>query len=226
MKLHARRLDTTDRPARSPAAVARFLGRAVQRSPAAMAALLLGTGCAPASGQPPPPQPSTETAPRAAAVDVARTNTGQGLITTFAVSPENLTVDRISMREGAAVPDGNRDLVFTTTLEGPFDALYLGTCTAKGETLHSFLADTVIGREELPAELGTVIDVGTMTEWIAASENGKFLNHENGKITISEGRHALTLYVPNTGMLRGGTFLRLYGRTPQGALVRGPVVPY
>lgn len=186
---------------------------------------LAGPGCS-RSASPNAATPSNEPESRAASVDVSGTDTGKGLITAFAVSPENLNVDRIAMREGVAVPDGNRDLVFTTTLEGPFDALYLGTCTAKGETLHSFLADTVIGREEIPAELGTVVDVGSMTEWIAVSENGKFLNHENGKIAISEARHTLTLYVPNTGMLRGGTFLRLYGRTPRGALVRGPVVPY
>lgn len=149
-------------------------------------------------------------------------------ITAFAVSEENLTVDKISMREGAFVGDGNRDLAFTATVEGPIDAFFLLTTTEKGDPLHHFRADTIIGSEELPGELGSVVDVGRMTEWMAISENGKFINNDSGTVSLARGVHHLKIYVPNTGSLRGSTFLRLYGRIPrsEGKLVKGPVVPY
>jgi len=148
-------------------------------------------------------------------------------VSAFAVSDENLNVDKIGMRDGLTVGDGNRDLVFTATVEGPVDALYLVNCTAKGEPLQGFRADTVIGHEELPPELGSVVDVGRLTVWIAVVENGKFINQDGGQLGIlAPGAHTLKLYVPNTGTLRGGTHLRLYARAPGAGLVAGPIVPY
>jgi hypothetical protein len=204
-------------PSSDPADAVVRHGQAIGAWALIVAALATVAGCA--KSQPPS---ETPTAPA-----TARTSPpSEAKISAFAVSPENLSVDKISMHEGAPTPDGNRDLVFTATIDGPVDALYLLTCTAKGDPLHYFRADTIIGQEELPAGLGSVVDVGRMTEWIAISENGKFLNHENGKIDLLPGRHVVTLYVPNTGMLRTGTYLRLFGRTTGGELVAGPVVPY
>lgn len=148
-------------------------------------------------------------------------------VTAFAVSNESLNVDKIGMRDGAIVPDGNRDLVFSGTVEGPADALFIVNCTEKGEPLQGFRADTVVGHEELPPEFGSVVDVGRLTVWIAVVEDGKFINSEGGTLgMIPVGTHQLKLYVPNTGTLRGGTHLRLYARGPSTGLVGGPVVPY
>lgn len=166
---------------------------------------------------------------RAPSVTVAKQG-GDGPVTTnvaaFAVSPENLNVDKISMRDGGIAPDGNRDLVFTATVEGPADALFVVRCTEKGEPLHGFRADTVVGHEELPPELGSVVDVGRLTVWIAVVEEGKFVNGEGGTLSLSPGTHALKLYVPNTGNLTGGSHLRLYARAPGGTIVAGPVIQY
>ncbi|AKV01944.1 hypothetical protein AKJ09_08607 [Labilithrix luteola] len=180
----------------------------------------LGAGSIACSSRSAPPAETPTTTTVSAPVETT------AKITMFSVSPENLSVDKISMREGSAIPDGNRDLVFTTRIDGPVNALFLVTCTQKGDPLHNFRADTVMGQEELPAELGTVVDVGRMTEWIAIVEDGKFINHENSRIDIRSGSHDLKLYVPNTGMLRGGSFIRLYARAQGGTLVAGPVVPY
>jgi hypothetical protein len=86
----------------------------------------------------------------------------------------------------------------------------------------------VSGHAELPQELAAAgqIDVGRMTVWIAAVENNKFVNEENGKVILAAGPHALKLYVPNTGTLRPNSHLRLYVRAPNGAIVGGPTVPY
>ena len=131
------------------------------------------------------------------------------------------------MRDGSVVPDGNRDLAFTATVEGPIDALYLVTCDEQGLPHYGFRADTIAGHEELPGELGGVVDVGRLTVWIGVVENNKWNNADRGALsTISAGPHSLKLYVPNTGNLLPGSHLRLYARAPGGALVAGPVVAY
>jgi hypothetical protein len=148
-------------------------------------------------------------------------------ITAFAVGQDNLRVDRIGMRAGGLAPDGNRDLVFTATVEGPADALFIVRSTEAGKPLHGFRADTIFGHEELPPELGSVVDVGRLTVWIGVVEDGRFINGESGTMpTLSSGAHALTLYVPNTGNLRPGTHLRIFTRHPSGQIVGGPVILY
>lgn len=149
-------------------------------------------------------------------------------VTAFAVHPENLNVDKIGMKEGAINPDGNRDLVFTSTVEGPADAIYIVTTDEKGSPVHGFRADTIGGAEELPKELAAAgqVDIGRLTVWIATVENNHFVNDDGGRLKLAPGPHVLKLYVPNTNTLRPGSHLRLYARAPGGAIVGGPVVPY
>lgn len=149
-------------------------------------------------------------------------------VTALVVDNENLNVDKISMKDGNIHPDGNRDLVFTATVEGPMDAIYLVTVDEKGHPVHGFRADTVSGHAELPQELAAAgqVDVGRMTVWIAVVENNRFINEDSGSVKLEPGPHALRLYVPNTGTLRPNSHLRLYGRAPNGAIVGGPTVPY
>ena len=152
---------------------------------------------------------------------------GSTKVSAFSVDVENLNVDRISMRDGGIRADGNRDLVFRATVEGPADAIYLVTTSQKGDPQYGFRADTIVGHEELPSELGSVVDVGRLTVWIAVVEDGKFINGDGGVLGyLAPGAHALKLYVPNPGNLVAGTFLRLYARAPNGGLVAGPVVTY
>lgn len=148
-------------------------------------------------------------------------------VSAFSVDIENLNVDKISMRDGGIRPDGSRDLVFRATVEGPADALYLVTTSDKGQPLYGFRADTISGHEELPSELGNIVDVGHLTVWIAVIENGKFINADNGGLgKLEPGPHQLKLYVPNAGNLQAGSHLRLYARAPNGGLAGSPVVAY
>ncbi len=148
-------------------------------------------------------------------------------VTAFSVDVENLNVDKIAMRDGGIRPDGNRDLVFRATVEGPADALYIVTTSEKGDPHYGFRADTIAGHEELPSELGSVVDVGRLTVCFAVVENGKFINAEGGSLgDLSPGPHQLKLYVPNTGNLQPGSHLRLYARAPNGGLAKGPVIRY
>ena len=147
-------------------------------------------------------------------------------ISAFNVSPENLDVDKVGMRDGALRPDGLRDHAFTATIEGPFDALFVVEVNQKGDPVYGFRADTVIAGNELPRELGGVVDTGKMTIGIGVSEDGKFLNEDNGAVKVGPGVHNLKMYAPNTNLLVGGDFVRLYARTPDGSIVASGVVPY
>ena len=148
-------------------------------------------------------------------------------ITAFAVSIENLNVDKVGLRDGFMKPDGARDLAFTVTIDGPFESLFVISTNAKGEPGYGLRADTLVGNEEVPVELGGVIDTGKMTVGIGVVEGGRFINGESGSAHGGAGLHALTLYVPNTATLQPGSFVRLYLRAPgSSALLPGPVVPY
>jgi hypothetical protein len=189
--------------------------------PAVLTASALGA-CGPSDPGVTPPDTPMRLKAHATPLESASTK-----VTAFAVDIENLNVDKIAMRDGGIRPDGNRDLVFRATVEGPADALYLVTVNENGEPHYGFRADTVIGHEELPSELGSVVDVGRLTVWIAVVENGHFINGEGGTLgSLAPGAHQLKLYVPNPGNLLPGSHLRLYARAPNGALARGPVVPY
>ena len=181
---------------------------------AALAAL---TACSstPAPATPSPTVKATTTAPSSTKV------------VAFAVSAENLNVDKVGLRDGYQRPDGNRDLAFTTTIQGPIDALFLVSTNQKGEPGYGLRADTLVGNEEIPPELGGVIDTGKMTVGIGITEPGgaKFINGDNGSIHLGDGIHNLALYVPNTATLQPGSFVRLYVKAG-GALVPGPITPY
>lgn len=151
---------------------------------------------------------------------------GPTKVISFAVSNENLNVDKVGLRDGFLKPDGNRDLAFTASIDGPFEALFIVSANAKGEPGYGLRADTLTGSEEIPTELGGVIDTGKMTVGIGVVEGGKFINGESGSAHGGSGIHNLTCYVPNTATLKAGSFVRLYVRTPGGALLPGPVTPY
>lgn len=147
-------------------------------------------------------------------------------IVSFAVSNENLNVDKVGLRDGFMRPDGNRDLAFTASIDGPYEALFIVSTNAKGEPGYGLRADTLTGTDEIPTELGGVIDTGKMTVGIGAVEGGKFINGESGSVHGGSGVHNLTLYVPNTATLQAGSFVRLYVRLPGGTLLPGPITPY
>jgi hypothetical protein len=169
----------------------------------------------------PPPQTTTTAVAKSTAAPASATK-----VVAFAVSNENLNVDKVGLRDGFMKPDGNRDLAFSTTIDGPFEALFVVSTNAKGEPGYGLRADTLTGTEEIPTELGGVIDTGKMTVGIGVVETGKFINGESGSAKGGPGLHNLTLYVPNTATLKAGSFVRLYLRAPGGALVPGPITPY
>jgi len=179
---------------------------------------LAAAGCA-GAGPATPAGTTTAKASGAAASSLTR-------IVSFAVSNENLNVDKVGLRDGFMKPDGNRDLAFTASIDGPYEALFIVSTNAKGEPGYGLRADTLTGIDEIPTELGGVIDTGKMTVGIGVVEGGKFINGESGSAHGTSGLHNLTLYVPNTATLQAGSFVRLYLRVPGGTLLPGPITPY
>ena len=147
-------------------------------------------------------------------------------ITAFTVAAENLKVDAVGMNRGSISPDGSRDHVFTATIDGPVDALFIAECDDKGAPAYGFRASTVARNEELPKELGGVIDTGAMTIGIGVVENRHFANEDIGGIKLPDGHHELTLYAPNTAALQPGDYVRLWARSPNGSIVASPVARY
>jgi hypothetical protein len=182
------------------------------------AALLAVPACAGNAG-------STASTPTTKTSTTATTTTTKVLA--FAVSNENLNVDRVGLRDGYQRPDGNRDLAFTAQIQGPVEALFVVSTNQKGEPGYGLRADTLIAHEEIPPELGGVIDTGKMTIGIGVTESGnpRFINGDNGSVHLGDGVHNLTLYIPNTATLHAGSFVRLYVKAG-GALVPGPITPY
>ena len=192
-------------------------------SPSSVLAVVLGAALVACSSKPTAATPATP----ATATTATATTGGKTTITAFAVSPENLAVDRVGLRDGYQRPDGNRDLAFTATIQGPVDAIFIVSSNQKGEPGYGLRADTLVGTEEIPAALGGVIDTGKMTVGIGvtAPNSGRFMNEDNGSIHLPDGVHVLSLYVPNTATLQPGSFVRMYVKAG-GVLVAGPVTPY
>ena len=189
---------------------------------AAFAALSALSALSPLGCSSNPPAQGGTTVAKTSAAPVTATR-----IVSFAVSAENLNVDKVGMRDGFMKPDGARDLAFTATIDGPFESLFVVSTNAKGEPGYGLRADTLTGSEEIPLELGGVIDTGKMTVGIGVVEGGKFINGESGSAHGGPGLHNLTFYIPNTASLQGGSFVRLYVRAPGNTtLIPGPVTPY
>lgn len=190
-------------------------------SPSSVLAFVLGAALVACSSKPGAATPATTTTAKSTGP------AGKTTITAFAVSPENLAVDRVGLRDGYQKPDGNRDLAFTATIQGPVDAIFIVSTNQKGDPGYGLRADTLIGSEEIPAELGGVIDTGKMTVGIgiAAPNSGRFMNEDNGSIHLGDGVHVLSLYVPNTATLQAGSYVRMYVKAG-GVLVAGPITPY
>ncbi len=195
----------------------------MQRVPSLFLVLALSVCACGAKREPQTSGDPSQPGGRAAA---PRPTTSDTRIVAFSVSNENLRVDKVGIRDGVYKADGTLDLAFTATVEGPFEAVFVYSCNAKGEPIYGLRADTLTRGEEIPPELGSVVDTGKMTYGVGVFENGRLVNQESGRVQLESGTHALTLYTPNPGMLKAGDHVRLWVKAPNGALVASPVALY
>ena len=168
-------------------------------------------------------------APASTTTAGAEATSAKPAIVSFAADPESHTADKVGGTDGAFHPDGANDIVFAAQIEGAFKAVFLIETDETGKSAHDFGADTLVGTEQAPEELGGMLEQGKFTSGIAVFEGGKLLNEGNGSLGekgVGPGRHALKLYVNEDPRLGKSGHIQLLLLARDGALVKGPVVPY
>lgn len=151
-------------------------------------------------------------------------------IASFAVNAaESHKVDKIGGTDGAFHSDGQPDLVFDAQIDGPFRALFLVETDETGKSAHDFGADTLVGTEEQPAELGGMLEQGKFTSGLAVFEGGTLLNEGNGSLGergVGPGKHALKIYINEDPRLGKAGSIQLLLLQKDGTLLKGPSAAY
>lgn len=135
-------------------------------------------------------------------------------------SPDSGQVDRVGADDGALHPDGVKDLSFLAQTDGPVSAVFLVSVDDQGKPTGLYQADTLVGDQPGPAELGG--RSGGTTSGIGVAETGTLLNAKDGSLApLGAGPHRLTLYVAESATLKAGTKLRVFFQRPDRSLVAG-----
>jgi hypothetical protein len=138
-------------------------------------------------------------------------------------SPDSGQVDRVGPDDGALKPDGNKDLSFVVNADGPVAAIFLVSVDDQSKPNGEFQADTIVGSNESPKELGA--KPGKGTSGLGVFEGDKMLNAADGSLTaIGAGPHRVVVYVASNGAIHTGTKLRVYVQRPDKSLVAGGTV--
>jgi hypothetical protein len=196
-------------------------GRLVRLLPLFASSFALAIGaCGPPEPAQPPPAPTATATTASAPSKPAR-------IESFDVAEDSLRVDKVGMRDGELVPDGVKDLSFNAVVAGPIMQLFVFQTDDKCSPSGTYRADTLVGTQEAPPDLGGSLELGRLGLGIGVLENGKFINKETGAIpTLSEERHSLRLYTGNTNSLKPGTHACLFGLQPDGVLVKSAAISF
>lgn len=151
---------------------------------------------APVSSAPATPAASTTPPPTAAAA--------KGKFNTFSLAASSGKVDKVGNKDGAFTPDGVKDLVFDAEVEGPAVAIAIVSVDAAGQPNGTFSADTYVGDQTLPSEVGAGVKPGKATAGVAVYENDKLLNIKDGSLSaLSEGKHKLVLHITSKDAPKG-----------------------
>ncbi len=135
-------------------------------------------------------------------------------------SPDSGQVDRVGADDGALHPDGVKDLAFVAQVDGPISAVFLVSVDEHGKATGQYQADTLVGDQAGPADLGG--RAGGTTSGIGVSDGGQLVNAKDGSLApMGAGAHRLTLYVAESATLKAGTKLRVFFLRPDRSLVAG-----
>lgn len=178
---------------------------------AVVGSILVG-GCGEAASATPPVTPGS-----------LPTSTTATSAATLEKSPDSGQVDRVGPDDGGLRPDGVKDLSFVTQVEGPIAAVLLVSVDDQGKPTGHYQADTLIGDQPSPAEVGE--RKGGTTSGIGVYEADKLLNGPDGTLgPVAAGAHKLTLYVAASATLKPGTKLRVYLQRPDKSVISGGTV--
>jgi hypothetical protein len=161
--------------------------------------------------------PSEQPAPRQKLEETA--------ISSFERSTESLKIDKVGVADGALTPDGQKDVVLTLKLTGPFESIYVASVDAKtGATTGEFQADTLTGTVIQPNEFAAMRS-GARTVGLGVFEADKLLNNPDGSLPpVAGGAHTLTLVLANSASLKVGKPIAVFVQTPDHQVVKGPVL--
>jgi hypothetical protein len=174
-------------------------------------------------------KPAAPPASATGATGATDTSSAKTTVVSFAVDPESHKVDKVGGTDGAFHADGSPDLVFAAQIDGRFKALFLVETDETGKSVHDYGADTLVGAQEAPEELGGMLEQGKFSSGIAVFEGGKLLNEGDGSLGdagVGPGRHALKLHINEDPRLGKAGYLQLLVLSRDGALIKGPVVAY
>lgn len=119
---------------------------------------------------------------------------------TAAVAADSMKVDKVSNKDGAIAPDGEKDGAVTLTVDGPIAGIVLVTTDKDGNPEGGQQWDTYTANQKVPAAIKAPYDDGGPTWQLGVFENGKALNGANGALsTIPAGPHKLALYASDSG---------------------------
>lgn len=166
----------------------------------------------PSTAETPNPTASASASPAASNAPDASTTAAppappKGSFQAFARATNFDKVDKVGKGDGAFKPDGVKDLVFDVEFEGPATAFIVVSTDGEGLPNGEFNADTFVGGEHLPREMGANLNEGKYTAGVGVYEGDKLLNAKDGSIAaLAEGRHKLTFYVSSKDAPKTGPF--------------------
>lgn len=135
-------------------------------------------------------------------------------------------VDKVGAGDGAFKGDGVKDLVIDVEFDGAATAFLLVSTDAQGMPNGEFTADTFVGTQSLPAEVGSNLNQGKFTAGLAVYEGDKLLNGKDGALpAVAEGKHKLSLYVSSKDAPQTGNY-KVIALLPEKVTVSSPVIAF
>ncbi|MDB4998114.1 MAG: hypothetical protein JWM74_5546 [Myxococcaceae bacterium] len=143
-------------------------------------------------------------------------------VTAFAKAPDSMKVDKVGGSDGALKPDGNMDAAYSVEIDGPVTALFVLSSDASGAPNGEYDADTLVGGQDIPKDIGVTLK-GHNTAGLGVFEGDKLVSAADGSLNLPAGKHKLTVYFANTGVLTPGASVVIFAQGADKSVVKGPV---
>jgi hypothetical protein len=143
-------------------------------------------------------------------------------VTAFAKAADSMKVDKVGGSDGALKPDGNMDAAYSVEIDGPVTALFVLSSDASGAPNGEYDADTLVGGQDIPKEIGVTLK-GHNTAGLGVFEGDKLVSAADGSLNLPAGKHKLTIYFANTGVLTPGASVVIFAQGADKSVVKGPV---
>ena len=133
--------------------------------------------------------------------------------------------DFVSPDPGPVAKDGDPDLAFTLSVDGPVASLGVLVVDAKGEPIPPGQWDTLVDEQVIPKGWKAPWGSGSQTYQLGVVENGKLLNGPKGELAkpLGPGHHELTLYIG--GKTTAAEHHVIVGERPDHTMLKSNIVP-